>query len=64
MGAMDELCYRVEQWDETGQRVEEIVAAAADLLVARAAYEATVKRRPGQFILLRHKARIINQSRQ
>jgi hypothetical protein len=35
---------------------------AADLLSAKAAFEAAVKRRPGEPILLRHKARVIQKS--
>ena len=64
MGPMDDLCYLVEQWDETGQRVEELISASADLLVARAAFESAIKRRPDRLILLRHKTRVIQQSRQ
>jgi hypothetical protein len=35
---------------------------AADLLAAKAAFEAAVKRRPGEHIMLRQKARVIMKS--
>lgn len=59
----DSLAFRVEQWDEAGNRVEELIAAAGNVLVARAAYEAAVKLRPGTNITLRNHARVIERTR-
>jgi len=41
--------------------IEEIIALTSDYATAKGAYEA-VKRRPGRFITLRQKARIIQSS--
>ena len=37
----------VEQWDDTDTHVEELIALTGEYWVARAAFEETVKRRPG-----------------
>jgi hypothetical protein len=55
----DELPFRVELWDEGFNRLIETLAAAADYLTAKAAYEAAVKRRPCEPIMLRDRARVI-----
>jgi uncharacterized SAM-dependent methyltransferase len=62
MGQLDDLDFRIEQWDPTGKSIEMLIAASADLTVARAAFDAAVKRRPGEIILLRQKTRVIAQS--
>jgi hypothetical protein len=59
----NDLCYTVEQWDAEGRRVEQLISACSDLLVARAAYRTAVERRLDQLILLRQKTRGIEQSR-
>jgi hypothetical protein len=46
----------VERWSKGYGEPEETIAMAADLLSAKAAFEAAVKRRPGEPILLRQKA--------
>jgi hypothetical protein len=61
MGQLDDLSFRVEQWDANGN-LETVISASADLTVARAAFKAAVERRPGQTILLRQKTRVIEQS--
>jgi hypothetical protein len=58
----DELPFRVERWDEGFNRLLETLAAAGDFLTAKAAYEAAVKRRPGEPIMLRDRARVILKS--
>jgi len=40
-----------------------VIARASNLLVARGAYEAAVKQYPHAHIMLRHRARIIEQNR-
>jgi hypothetical protein len=61
MGQLDDLTFRVEQWDANGN-LEAVISASVDLTVARAAFKAAVERRPGQMILLRQKTRVIEQS--
>ena len=59
----DDLPYRVEVWDDKDTRIEEIIALTSDYATAKGAYEAAVKRRPGSFITLREKARVIHSTR-
>ena len=61
MGQLDDLTFRVEQWDANGN-LEAVISASAELTVARAAFKAAVERPPGQMILLRQKTRVIEQS--
>jgi hypothetical protein len=58
----DDLPSKIERWTKGYGRPEETIAMAADLLSAKAAFEAAVKRRPGERISLRHKARVIQKS--
>jgi hypothetical protein len=58
----DELPFRVELWDEGFNHLLETLAATGDYLTAKAAYEAAVKRRPGEPIMLRDRARVILKS--
>jgi hypothetical protein len=63
MAAMaQELPYRVDQWDDTDARVEELIALIGDHAVARAAFAEAVRRRPGKVIILRQKARVLADS--
>ena len=55
----DDLPFTVEMWSPGYQRLEETVARVADFLTAKAAYEALVKRRPGEAIMLRQGARVV-----
>jgi hypothetical protein len=43
--------------------IEEIIALTSDYATAKSAYEEAVKRRPGRFITLREKARVIHSTR-
>jgi len=43
--------------------IEELIALTSDYATAKSAYEEAVKRRPGRFITLRQKARIIQSTR-
>jgi len=58
----DELPFRVELWDQGWQRRLETLATAGDFLTAKAAFEAAVKRRPREPILLCDRARIVLRS--
>jgi hypothetical protein len=58
----DQLPFRVELWDFGWKRRLETLAATADFLTAKAAFEAAVKRRPGEPILLCDRARIVMRS--
>ena len=58
----DDLPYRVDVWDDKDTHIEEIIALTSHA-TAKTAYEATVKRRPGRFITLREKARVIHSTR-
>ncbi len=57
----DDLPFKIERWSDGYGRPEETIAMAADLLSAKA-FEAAMKRRPGEPIMLRHKARVILKS--
>jgi hypothetical protein len=60
----DDLPFRVEQWDSAGARLEQILSASADLNLGRAAFAEAVRQRPEQRIVLRHKTRGIEESKQ
>jgi hypothetical protein len=47
MSAIDALQFRVEIWDAGGGRVEELVALCSNSIIARGAYEAALKLKPG-----------------
>jgi hypothetical protein len=59
MASLDDLEFRVEQWDAADAHVEELLAAAGNVTVARAAFDAAVQLRPQARIQLRHRARVI-----
>ena len=58
----DDLPFKVERWTKGYAEPEETIAMCADLLSARAAFDAAVKRGPDEPLLLRHKARVIQKS--
>jgi hypothetical protein len=61
--ADEDLPYSVDLWDDKDTHIEEVIALTADAATAKGAYEAAVKRRPGRFITLRQKARVIESTR-
>jgi hypothetical protein len=63
MGQDGDLPFRVEIWDDGDGLIEEIIALTSDYATAKSAYEEAVKRRPGRFITLRQKARVIQSTR-
>ena len=56
---LEDLEFHVEVWDDADLHVEELLAAAKNVLVARGAYEAGLVQRPGRILRLRHRARVI-----
>ena len=58
---MDELSFRVMR-EVPGER-DELLAQAANLKVARAAYQAAAKEYPDDVILLKQGIRVIEQSK-
>jgi hypothetical protein len=63
MSAIDALEFRIEVWDSGNNRVEELVALCNNSLVAKGAYEAALKVKPGANLVLAHRARIISRAR-
>jgi hypothetical protein len=51
-----------ELWSPGYEQLKETVARVADFLTAKAAYEALVERRPGEPIVLRQGARVVQKS--
>ena len=62
MANNDDLPFKIERWSEGYDQPEETISMAGDYLSAKAAFEAAVKRRPREWILLRQKARVISKS--
>lgn len=63
MSAADALEFRVEVWDAAGGRVEELVALCSNSVIAKGAYEAARKLKPGANLMLSHRSRIIERTR-
>jgi hypothetical protein len=63
MSAINALEFRVEVWDAADTRSEELVALCANFIVARGAYEAALKLKPGANLVLRQRARTISRAR-
>ena len=63
MGRPFDLPYSVELWDDNDSHVEELIALTGDYRVAKAAFDEAVKRRPGRIVTLRHKTRLLADSR-
>lgn len=62
---MTTLNYTIDVWaDDACTAIEETLAAAGDIKVARAAYNAAVQLRPGRMITLRNRAMVLAQSRE
>lgn len=57
-----DLWASVEIWDDTGNRIEEVMARTANLGVGVAAYERTVIERPGRNVTFRHFCRVIRST--
>lgn len=59
--APTELPFLVELWDRGDQRVEQVLAACAGIVVARAALDAAARQNPGRSVYLRHRCRVIER---
>ena len=53
------LPFKIEQWDETGTQVENILARAGHRAVAIGAFEAARRLYPGRIVTLRRGATLI-----
>jgi hypothetical protein len=63
MRGADSLEFRVEVWDAEGNRVEELVALCSNSIVAKGAYKAAIRLKPGANLVLSHRARVIARTR-
>jgi hypothetical protein len=62
---MTDLPYKIDLWlDDACTRIEEPIATASSLKVARAAYNAAVAEKPDRMITLRNRTMVIAQSRE
>ena len=59
----EDLPFRIGLWNDGWTKRLETLAAAADFLTAKAAFEAAVERRPGEAVMLSDRARIILRSK-
>jgi hypothetical protein len=56
--------FRIDTWDDAGDKPLEHIAGIEDFAVARAAYRAALIRWPNAVITLRQGARVVLDSRQ
>jgi hypothetical protein len=61
--ATDDLPFKVETWDANETRVEQLVAAASNAIVAIAAFKSAAEQYPTQVITLRNGARVMQHHR-
>jgi hypothetical protein len=62
---MTDLPYKIDLWmDDACTRIEEPLATASDLDLARTAYNRAVLKRPSRMITLRNRTMVIAQSRE
>jgi hypothetical protein len=59
--AREDLPYRVELWDDSKQRVEQVLAVTAHSSIGYAAYYAATREYPDRYITLRHKNSIVTR---
>ena len=57
----EDLPYKVEVWDESGQFVEQVVAVSASPAIGYAAYYAATREFTGRAITLRHRSRVLSR---
>ncbi|HEX3699558.1 MAG TPA: hypothetical protein VHV27_02680 [Phenylobacterium sp.] len=57
----EDLPYKVEVWDATGQFVEQVVAVSVSPAIGYAAYFAATREYPGRAITLRHRSAVISR---
>ncbi|ESY35728.1 hypothetical protein X748_14030 [Mesorhizobium sp. LNJC386A00] len=56
---IEEFAFHVELWSADDLRVDDTLAVAKNIRVARAAYDEALKVREGRIVKLRHGARVI-----
>lgn len=56
----EDLPFTVDVYDERGNYVR-ILAKVADLMTGLGAFNAAARRYPGEYIFLRHKARVLQK---
>ena len=59
---VEDLPFRVEEWDVEWRGRISTLAAAADLMAARAAYRVLVERRPDAAMMLCDRARVVEKT--
>ncbi len=62
MAADDDLPFKVEQWDRDGNRIERVIARAANLVMGRSAYDAALRQYPKARLTLRQGVRVIEEN--
>ena len=62
MATDDDLPFKVEQWDRDGNRIEGVIARAANLIVGRRAYEAACRQYPEARLTLRQGIRVVEKT--
>lgn len=58
----EDLEFTVESWDRKGETLVEVLARAENLVIARGAYNAACRSRPGSVLTLRHRTRVIEKN--
>jgi hypothetical protein len=59
--AREDLPYRVELWDDTKSRVDQVLAVTVNASIGYAAYYAATREHPSRYITLRHKGGIVSR---
>jgi hypothetical protein len=62
MATDDDLPFKVEQCDPEGNRIERLIARAANLVIGRSAYEAACRVYPKARLTLRQGIRVIDET--
>jgi hypothetical protein len=61
MNSLDDFVFKIEVWSRGDSRIDELLAVAKNVTVARAAYEAACKERPDRIVRLCNKAMILEE---
>ena len=62
MATDEDLPFKVEEWHRDGNRIERVIARAANLVVGRRAYEAACRQYPKARLTLRQGIRVIEET--
>lgn len=54
--------FKVEEWDDAGLHIVDVMATCGNAIVAIGAFDAALTQREGRYILLRHGARVLRRS--